>query len=102
MIRPTPKIPDGARVRLKDDVNTQMYGEFSRSGNEGWIRKHKEDKYGYQHVWIQWDPDHWAYNGAPNGWTWEDHFEIVEKSMSDRKDPLEKEIAGIASAFAQE
>lgn len=80
MDTPQQQFPVKTRVRLRDGIDPSLYNGFSRVGNEGWIRKRKRDKYGYPQVFIQWDKDHWAYNGQEDGWTWEGHFEAVEET----------------------
>lgn len=84
------RIPLNSRVSLRDGLDPNLYNGFGVVGSQGWIKKHKVDEFGYPHVYIQWDKDHWAYNGAPDGWTWEDHFNVVEVNMKDNKD---KELA---------
>jgi hypothetical protein len=38
-------------------------------------------------VYIEWDKDHWAYNGEPDRWAFESHFDPVEdKKMPDSSD----------------
>lgn len=75
------------RVRLRDGVDPNFYGGMGMAGNEGWIRRQEhEPQYGFVRVYIEWDKDHWAYNGAPDMWTWEGHFETVkedEETMTD-------------------
>lgn len=101
---PVPQLfPDNARVRLRDGVNPNFYEGFGLPGNEGWVREHKAEKYGYQQVFIEWDKNHWAYNGAPDGWTWEGHFEQAEETMSEngKDDNLEQALGELTKAFAQ-
>ncbi len=75
----THRLPLNSRVRLRDGIDPALYNGFTCTGNEGWIRNQRDDEAGYSHVLIEWDHDHWAYNGAPNCWTWEDHFDLVEE-----------------------
>jgi hypothetical protein len=93
------------RVKLRGDVDPSFYNGFSRTGNEGWIRKRKRDKYGYPQVFIQWDKDHWAYNGQEDGWTWEGQFEAVEESMMadtpEKPTNIEEQVRGITENFVQ-
>lgn len=77
----------GERVRIKDGVNPDLYEGLSTNGNEGWVRDVRRDKYGLPMVLIEWDKYHWSYNGAPDQWTFPDHFEKVELAVS-KKDKL--------------
>lgn len=91
MIDQKPKFPDNSKVRLRDGVDPSFYHDKGLPGNVGWIRYHKKDKYGFNQVFIEWDKDHWAYNGTRDGWTWEDHFEIVEDNMDKNKKKIIEE-----------
>ena len=91
---PQQRFKANARVRLREGVDPGFYNGFSRVGNEGWVRKRKLDKYGYPQVLVEWDKDHWAYNGQPDGWTWEGHFEIAEDAnMSETPDKNQRDEA---------
>lgn len=80
MNKPEQRFKINTRVKLREGVDPSLYGGYSRTGNEGWIRKRKRDRYGYPQVLIEWDKDHWAYNGQEDGWTWEGQFEAVEEN----------------------
>lgn len=96
-----PRIPDNTRVKLRDGIGPEFYNGFALPGNEGWIRKHAEtDRYGLERVFIEWDKDHWSYNGAPDRWTWEEHFDIVEDKMSDQSDDKREKLNTLLGAFA--
>lgn len=107
MDKPEQRFNIDTRVKLREGVDPSLYGGFSRVGNEGWIRKRKRDRYGYPQVFIQWDKDHWAYNGAEDGWTWEGQFEAVEENqMADaaqpnNQDELQATVRGITENFVQ-
>jgi hypothetical protein len=91
---PQQRFKANTRVRLREGVDPGFYNGFSRVGNEGWVRKRKLDKYGYPQVLVEWDKDHWAYNGQPDGWTWEGHFEIAEDAnMSETPDKNQRDEA---------
>lgn len=77
MDQPTQRFPANTRVRLREGVDSGFYGGFSRVGCEGWVRRRKLDRYGYPQILVEWDKDHWAYNGQEDCWTWEGHFEAV-------------------------
>lgn len=103
MIIPGQQISDNARVKLRDGVSPNFYGGFGLPGHEGWIREHREEKYGYPQVLIEWDKDHWAYNGQPDGWTWEGHFELVEEQvMGQDKQDIQEALRGLALRFADD
>jgi hypothetical protein len=74
---------EGDRVRIRNEVDPALYRGMSTIFNEGVIRKVREDQFGLPQVYIEWDKNHWSYNGAPDGWTFEEHFDVVEsKSMA--------------------
>ena len=105
MDKPEQRFKVNTRVKLREGVDPGLYNGFSRVGNEGWIRKRKRDKYGYPQVLIEWDKDHWAYNGQEDGWTWEGQFEAVEENemAEDNKQDnnLEETVRGITENFVQ-
>src|SRR5208282_2040072 len=82
----TEQYPVGTYVQLRDGIDPSFYNGFSRTGNTAWVRRRKVDNDGYIHVWIEWDKDHWSYNGAPDGWTEAGHFDILEEPVSDTSD----------------
>lgn len=94
-----PRIPDNTRVKLRDGISPEAYEGFGLAGNEGWVRKHQSDRYGPEQVFIQWDKDHWAYNGAQDKWTWEDHFDIVEEPMTDQTPTRSEQLTDLMGAF---
>ena len=83
------RFEDGSKVKLRGIVGPEFYGGLAKVGNEGWITQHRQDRYGLPEVYIQWDRLHWADNRQPDGWTFEDHFDLVRKpeSMSDEPTP---------------
>src|SRR5215210_1854477 len=85
---PDHKFEVGQRVRLVKDA---LY-PLALHGMEGWIRKRNRDNLGYPMVYIEWDKDHWAYNGEGDEWTMEAHFEAVEDKVDEerKEDPLER------------
>lgn len=107
MDKPEQRFKVDMRVKLREGVDPGLYDGFSRVGNEGWIRKRRRDKYGYPQVLIEWDKDHWAYNGTKDGWTWEGQFEAVEENeMGDAAQPnnqeeLEERVRGITENFVK-
>ncbi len=79
-------IPIGTRVRLKSD-RADVY-PFAVAGSEGVIKaRRSDDMRAFPMVFIEWDHDHWTYNGEQHGWTFEDHFEPVKDSKMPEKKP---------------
>ena len=68
-------IPLNSRVALKPGAD-EVYA-LAVAGTEGWVREHKVDDAGFEMVKVEWDKDHWRYNGQPDGWTFAEHFKIV-------------------------
>jgi hypothetical protein len=100
------QFPIGTRVRLRDGVDPSLYNGFSRVGNEGTVVKRKFDKYKYPQVYIEFDKNHWAYNGTEDGWTWQGHWEAVEENdMADEQknnqESLEDTVRGITESFVK-
>src|ERR1700689_3762293 len=101
------KFQEGGRVRIKDNIDPFNYGGMTTIGNEGTIAAIQEDRFGLPQVFIQWDKNHWTYNGAPDGWTFEDHFDIVESTMTEpSKQELAKQLGqqfveGLTNLFAE-
>ena len=74
------------RVRLKDGFDS-MY-QIARSGAQGIVKAVEYDPFGFPCALIQWDSDHWTYDGEQDGWTFQSHFELVEdSSMTEEPDP---------------
>lgn len=86
--RPKHRFSKGQRVRLVRDA---LY-PLAPVGMEGWVRDLQYDNLGYPMIFIEWDEDHWAFNGEGNEWTLEAHFEPIEgeKMHEDDIDPLER------------
>jgi hypothetical protein len=93
----------GDRVRIRDYVDPSIYADLSTIGNEGVIKQVAHDQWGYPKVLIEWDRNHWTYNGAPDGWTFEDHFDIVEpKESKMNEDEKQKLLAALAQLLGSE
>jgi len=71
------RFKNNTRVKLRS-VDPTFYMGMAKTGNEGWIIKHRVDKFGLPEVYIRWDTDHWAYNEQPDCWTYEDHFDLAQ------------------------
>ncbi len=87
MDRPEQRFKINTRVRLREGVDPAFFNGYSRVGNEGWIRRRKRDRYGYPEVLVEWDKDHWAYNGQPDCWSMEGQFEAAEENDVSQLDP---------------
>jgi hypothetical protein len=72
------------RVRLKGD-GCDGYYPWATSGSEGWVRKQSFD-HGFPMIYVEWDKEHWTYNGEQDQWTFENHFYPIAKgqNMSDK------------------
>lgn len=80
------RIKEGDRVRIRNEVDPSLYQGWSTMGNEGIAKAVREDRFGLPEIFIEWDKNHWTYNHAPDGWTFEDHFDVItkeEEKMSD-------------------
>lgn len=69
------KVPLHSRVALKDGKD-QVY-VYALAGTEGWVRGSKQDSDGFELYKIEWDKEHWRYNGQPDGWTFAEHFKVI-------------------------
>src|SRR5436190_12058316 len=94
------RLPINSRVKLKDGIDPALYKGYSCTGNEGWIRNRRQEM-GYPQVLIEWDRNHWSYNGAPNCWTWEDHFDLIEGNMAENKKTQEEKVRQITEGFVK-
>lgn len=50
-------------------------------------------------VYVEWDQEHWTYNGEKDQWTFEDHFEPVEEDMAEKKEEQAEALRAFAKAF---
>src|SRR5665213_739911 len=78
------KFQQGDRVRLRPVVDASFYGGYACIGNEGVITQRRKDNNDLPMVFVEWDRNHWTYNNAPNCWTFEDHFDLVEATMPEK------------------
>lgn len=88
------------RIRLKSDGQDRIY-EYATAGSEGWARKHKFDDMGYPMILVEWDRDHWTYNGEPDRWALEAHFDPIQEKTMEEKPKMPKELADAMSAFLE-
>lgn len=93
------------RVRIRDEVDPSLYQGLSTLYNEGVITQVRKDRYDLPQVYVKWDKNHWSYNGAPDCWTYEDHFDLIETMTEPSKQDLARQLAadfanGMAGLFA--
>jgi hypothetical protein len=89
MIKEHHKTKPNQRVKLKGDGSDNYYPSAT-SGSEGWVRKQSFDL-GFPMIYIEWDKEHWAYNGEQDQWTFENHFNpIVKGKNMSNKDMISK------------
>lgn len=87
-------IPLGSRVALKDGMDSVYL--FALPQAEGWVRDRKTDGDGFDLVFVEWDKDHWRYNGQKDGWTFQEHFDVKERAEEKAEQPdLEELLAQI-------
>lgn len=79
------------RVRLKD-IDTSFYGDWACVGNEAIITARRKDKYGLPEVYVEWDKNHWSYNSVRDGWTFQEHFELVERNKMGKFDDIDSRL----------
>src|SRR3954469_9770081 len=77
--------PLHTRVALKDGADNVYL--LALAGTEGWVRGHREDDDGFRMVAIEWDKEHWRYNGQPDGWSFADHFKAIGPPESPQEAP---------------
>lgn len=83
-------IPLHSRVALKPGADS-VY-QLAVAGTEGWVRDHKVDDAGFDMVKVEWDKDHWRYNGQPDGWTFAEHFKIIGPPAEPKPKELDIEV----------
>lgn len=95
------RFEDGSKVKLRGIVGPEFYGGLAKVGNEGWITQHRRDRHGLPEVYIQWDRLHWADNRQPDGWTFEDHFDLVRKpdNMPNESEPTPEQLMKLWNFF---
>lgn len=83
-------------VRLKDGFD-DMY-DWARVGAQGRVKDVTFESQGYPLAYIEWDKDHWTYEGQEDGWFFQSHFKVVEDStVNEEIDP--KLLAQIVKAI---
>lgn len=70
------KLEKGMIVELKP--GTEVVYPRALAGMRGVVRGLKEDDAGFGQAYIEWDKEHWRYNGEQDGWTFATHFRPVE------------------------
>lgn len=66
----------GMKVELVPGAET-VYPR-ALAGMQGIVRGTKDDDFGFPQAFIEWDKNHWRYNGEQDGWTFASHFRPVE------------------------
>jgi hypothetical protein len=82
----------GSRVELLSDKE-KVY-KLAVGGSQGVVTDTKVDE-GFPMVYVEWDKDHWRYEGEPDCWTFESHFKVLENGLFkalDSKEDFLKEI----------
>jgi hypothetical protein len=94
------KVHENERVRLKSSGEDALYA-FACAGSEGWVRKLDHDSMGYPMVFIEWDKDHWTYNGEPDKWAFEAHFDKIKEpnKMAETPTPNPQDFAQFMAAW---
>lgn len=77
--------PIGSRVALKDGMDAVYLLALPQA--EGFVRDHKVDPDGFPLVYVEWDTDHWRFNGQRDGWTFEEHFDLKERPSVSEHEP---------------
>ena len=81
----------GDRVRIKNECSGALnYGGMSTMFNEGKVIAVRDDNLDGQNIAIEWDKEHWSYNGANDGWTYGEHFELLEREPMGKKEEFLK------------
>ena len=66
------------RVELRPGMD--LVYKQAGPASEGIVRDKKTDDDGFEMVKIEWDRNHWRYNGEPDQWAYAAHFQPVEKT----------------------
>lgn len=66
------KLKIGQRVELLPG-REELYKK-ALPGMRGTVQGLNTDADGFEFVYIEWDKDHWRYNGESDGWTYASHF----------------------------
>jgi len=95
-------IPLHSRIALNPGAE-DLY-QLAVAGTEGWVRGHKVDDAGFEMVKVEWDKDHWRYNGQPDGWTFATHFKIIGPPSEPKEPEVEEhqELAQMAEFSDEE
>lgn len=99
---------------MTDELSPSSYVELqpeyeavyqrARAGSRGWIRDRRTDDYGFDEAFIEWDKDHFLYNGEPDGWTFANHFISIEEQPDapqrvSLEEQIERYVEEITEAF---
>lgn len=81
-------LPIGTYVELIPGRET-VY-QHAVAGSRGWVRAVEVDEYDFEKVFIEWDKDHWRYDGELDMWTFADHFMPASKDPDLTEEELEQ------------
>lgn len=71
-----PALHIGQRVELAPGMET-VYPN-AMAGMRGVIRGFVDDEFGFDRCYIEWDKDHWRYDGEKDLWTYTSHFQPAQ------------------------
>src|SRR4051812_35148617 len=74
------QFPPNALVELKAGPD-DLY-QNATAGSRGYVKQSREDEHGFDMIYVEWDKTDWRYNGQPDGWLFESHFDIVPEDDS--------------------
>lgn len=90
-------LPLDTPIRLKPEF-ASVYS-LAPAGALAYARRRKIDE-GFPMIFVEWDKSHWSYSGENDKWTFEGHFEPIDKEKSNVGLPPELQ-QGIEELFAQ-
>lgn len=70
------QLKKGMKVEMLPGMD-QVYPHVNPLSH-GLVRAVKEDEFGFQKVYIEWDKEHWRYAGEEDRWTFATHFRPIE------------------------
>jgi hypothetical protein len=94
------QIPQDARVKLRDGLDDLYLPNGIPVGSEGWIRERSFLPGNFPMVYIQWDKNHWTYSNQDDLWTYESHFEVVDKDKTQVSEEVEVDPKLVATIVA--
>jgi hypothetical protein len=76
-------IPVGSYVELKEGREDVYL--LAQAGSRAWVRDHRADSMGFMMVFVEWDSEHWTWNGEEDGWTFESHWRVLESPKEEEE-----------------